>query len=68
MCFIKIKIGPNLTFVMKDYIKNYDIRKLYFMDSAVMNVCGIEGCRVTRCGYTGEDGIEVRNIRTITQF
>ena len=36
-----------------------DISKLYFMNSAVMNIHGIEGCRVTRCGYTGEDGIEV---------
>ena len=47
---------------MKDHIKNYDIRNLYFMDSMVLNVCGIEGCRVTRCGYTGEDGVEVRII------
>ena len=55
-------VGPALTSVLRDHIKNYDIRNLYFMDSAVMTVCGIEGCRVTRCGYTGEDGVEVRII------
>lgn len=50
--------GPMMTSVMKD-ATDYDMRKLYFMSSAMMNVYGIEGCRVTRCGYTGEDGIEV---------
>lgn len=47
-----------LTSVMKEVSKD-DMRRLYFMNSAIMTVCGVEGCRVTRCGYTGEDGIEV---------
>lgn len=47
-----------LTSVMKEVSKE-DMRRLYFMNSAIMTVCGVEGCRVTRCGYTGEDGIEV---------
>ena len=47
-----------LTHVMKNATED-DISKLYFMNSTTMKVCGIEGCRVTRCGYTGEDGVEV---------
>ena len=36
--------------------KNID--ELYFMNTSEMNVAGIP-CRVTRCGYTGEDGVEI---------
>lgn len=32
---------------------------LWFMRSVEATVAGVAGCRVTRCGYTGEDGVEV---------
>jgi hypothetical protein len=50
--------GPMLTAVMKDATE-YDMKQLYFMNSAVISIYGIEGCRISRCGYTGEDGVEV---------
>ena len=37
-----------------------DVTKMLFMTGVDTPVAGIEGCRVTRCGYTGEDGYEVR--------
>lgn len=36
-----------------------NLSSLYFMTSAVMEMFGVPGCRVSRCGYTGEDGVEV---------
>lgn len=37
-----------------------DVTKMLFMTGMDTTVAGIEGCRVTRCGYIGEDGYEVR--------
>lgn len=36
-----------------------DLAKLSFMNSITTTVFGVPGCQVTRCGYTGEDGVEV---------
>lgn len=39
-----------------------DVTKMLFMTGIDTPVAGIEGCRVTRCGYTGEDGYEVLTV------
>ena len=60
-CGYFVFAGPLLSRLAKELVQ-CDLSKLYFMRSAVMQVLGVDGCRVSRCGYTGEDGIEV-NIR-----
>lgn len=50
--------GPSMTKVLQNGVSG-DLTKLPFMTSALMTVYGVPGCRVTRCGYTGEDGVEI---------
>lgn len=44
-----------------------DLARLPFMSGADASVAGVP-CRVTRCGYTGEDGFEVRKYEMWLQY
>uniref|UniRef100_A0A0B7AVP6 Aminomethyltransferase n=1 Tax=Arion vulgaris TaxID=1028688 RepID=A0A0B7AVP6_9EUPU len=50
--------GPEMTAVLQPGV-DFDLKKLPFMTTIEGTVFGVEGCRVTRCGYTGEDGVEI---------
>ena len=54
-------IGPQAAKVLQSGVQT-DLSKMFFMHGGVMDVFGIKDVRVTRCGYTGEDGFEVRII------
>eukprot|EP01112_Ceratiomyxa_fruticulosa_P021556 TRINITY_DN762_c0_g1_i4.p1 TRINITY_DN762_c0_g1~~TRINITY_DN762_c0_g1_i4.p1 ORF type:complete len:397 (+),score=95.18 TRINITY_DN762_c0_g1_i4:171-1361(+) len=49
--------GPSAASILQSLVKE-DLSNINFMTSHLMNVNGIP-CRVTRCGYTGEDGFEI---------
>eukprot|EP00274_Cyanoptyche_gloeocystis_P007125 CAMPEP_0196665236 /NCGR_PEP_ID=MMETSP1086-20130531/60078_1 /TAXON_ID=77921 /ORGANISM="Cyanoptyche gloeocystis , Strain SAG4.97" /LENGTH=380 /DNA_ID=CAMNT_0042001879 /DNA_START=113 /DNA_END=1255 /DNA_ORIENTATION=+ len=49
--------GPSAMKVLQGLVKP-DLSLVEFMTSQAMEVAGVP-CRVTRCGYTGEDGFEI---------
>nr|KAG5708825.1 hypothetical protein BaRGS_031979 [Batillaria attramentaria] len=50
--------GPLMSKVLQPLL-NFDLAALPFMSTHVGSVCEVKDCRVTRCGYTGEDGVEI---------
>ena len=50
--------GPEAAKVLQSGVQG-DLSKMFFMHTAEMDVFGLKDVRVTRCGYTGEDGFEV---------
>jgi aminomethyltransferase len=38
---------------------DFDLTKMGFMTGVDTTLDGVDGCRITRCGYTGEDGFEI---------
>ncbi|UYV65659.1 AMT [Cordylochernes scorpioides] len=50
--------GPAMAGVLQSHT-SADLSSLHFMTSTLATLCGVPDCRVTRCGYTGEDGVEL---------
>lgn len=54
--------GPGAANVLPKLLSPSDaeaLKGMAFMTGRPMKVMGVDGCIVTRCGYTGEDGFEV---------
>lgn len=63
--------GPKAEAALQRHV-DFDLSSLKFLNAAyVGQIAGVKGCRITRCGYTGEDGFEVsvphKNVVDITR-
>lgn len=50
--------GPKMHELLQAGV-SFDVKKFPFMNTTESSVFGIDNCRITRCGYTGEDGVEI---------
>jgi len=50
--------GPQMMSALQPGV-DVDMTALPFMTTIATSVFGVKGCQVTRCGYTGEDGVEI---------
>jgi len=53
-----VLLGPEMERALQNVV-DVNLTQLYFMMSTVTTLFGVPNCRITRCGYTGEDGVEV---------
>lgn len=51
--------GKGAVAVVSRLAPSMDIASLKFMSGTEGTIAGITNCRITRCGYTGEDGFEI---------
>ncbi|GKY94821.1 hypothetical protein MPSEU_000447300 [Mayamaea pseudoterrestris] len=52
--------GPAAASAVKTLLpSNFELEKMAFMTGVDTTLDGVNGCRITRCGYTGEDGFEL---------
>ncbi|XP_042155848.1 aminomethyltransferase, mitochondrial-like [Oncorhynchus tshawytscha] len=53
-----MKVSTSMAQVLQSGLTD-DLSKLTFMTSTLATVFGTQGCRLTRCGSPGEDGVEI---------
>ena len=51
--------GPGAAAAVAELAPSLNLKAMNFMSGTTATVAGIPNCRVTRCGYTGEDGFEI---------
>ena len=64
-CFLHS--GPAMVKALQPGV-DFEMSTLPFMTTKIATIYDIPGCRVTRCGYTGEDGVEVNVLKDFSSF